>query len=317
LPANPRFRYAARLGFATALLTFCLIVIGSVVRTTGSGLACPDWPLCQGRLIPRLESHVLIEWFHRLVALLVSLSIFMLSALTLASAPLRARLGGLVGLLLSLLAVQVLLGALTVWKLLDPSVVSGHLAVALLIFSTLVTYARRARAETEPAGIGLDPRPPGRLPAFAAATVLTYLQALLGGMVSSRHAGLACPDWPTCFGAWLPPLQGLVGLQMAHRFGAYLLTAVVLVAAAGARNLADPALRRAGNTALTLVVLQVILGVSNVYLQTPVWLSALHLATATALLGVLLDATLRLAARPHREAAPEPAMAMGAGEALS
>lgn len=314
MPANPRFRIAAHLGFATALLTFCLIVIGSVVRTTGSGLACPDWPLCQGRLIPAFESHVLIEWSHRLVALLVSLSIVSLSALTLASAPLRARLGGLVGLLLSLLAAQVLLGALTVWKLLEPSVVSGHLGVALLIFSTLVTYARRARAEAEPARTGLDPRPPGRLAAFSAATVLTYLQALLGVMVSSRHAGLACPDWPTCFGEWLPPLSGLVGLQMAHRFGAYLLTGAVLVAATGARNLADPALRRAGNAALALVVLQVILGVSNVYLQTPVWLSALHLAAATALLGVLLDATLRLAARPRQAAAPAPALVMGAGE---
>jgi cytochrome c oxidase assembly protein subunit 15 len=313
LPANPRFQLAARLGFATALLTFCLVVIGSVVRTTGSGLACPDWPLCQGRLIPPLESHVLIEWFHRLVALLVSLAIVSLVALTLASSSLRARLGGLVVLLLSLLAAQVLLGALTVWKLLNPNVVSGHLAVALLIFSTLVIYTRRARAAAEPRVVSA-PRPPGRLAAFAAATLLTYLQALLGGMVSSRHAGLACPDWPTCFGEWLPPLQGLVGLQMAHRFGAYLLTAVVLIAAAGARGVADPAVRRAGPAALALVVLQVILGVSNVYLHTPVWLSALHLATATALLGVLLDATLRLAARPRSAVARLPMVVMGAME---
>mgnify|MGYP001797335875 CR=1 FL=1 len=40
-------------------------------RTTGRGLACPDWPLCEGRFIPRAEPHVLIEWSHRTVALLV------------------------------------------------------------------------------------------------------------------------------------------------------------------------------------------------------------------------------------------------------
>ena len=315
MPASPSFRSASRLGLATAFLTFCLIVIGSVVRTTGSGLACPDWPLCQGRLIPPFEFHVLIEWFHRLVALLVSLSIVSLAAWTLATSALRRRLGGLGVLLVCLLAAQVLLGALTVWKLLDPSVVSGHLGVALLIFGTLVTYTRRAREmSVEPARAT---RPAGRLAAFAAATTLTYLQALLGGVVSSRHAGLACPDWPTCFGEWLPPLSGPVGLQMAHRLGGYLLTAAVLVAAASVRNGPDRPLRRAGTTALVLVVAQVIFGVSNVYLRTPVWLSALHLATATALLGVLLDATLRLAALPRAAAAAGPVPVLRANQVAS
>lgn len=317
MPASPSLRTASRLGLATALLTFCLIVIGSVVRTTGSGLACPDWPLCRGQLIPPLESQVLIEWFHRLVALLVSLAIVSLGALTLSIAALRRRLGGLIVLLLSLLATQVLLGALTVWKLLDPSVVSGHLAVALLIFSTLVTYTRRAWREAAGHGITHAPRRAGLLPAFAGATTLTYLQALLGGVVSSRHAGLACPDWPTCFGAWLPPLQGPVGLQMAHRFGAYLLTALVLTAATAARHAPDARVRRAGPMALGLVVAQVIIGISNVYLGTPVWLSALHLATATALLGVLLDATLRIAALPRAAAEGDPVAVLRAGGAAS
>ena len=315
MPASPSFRIATRLGLATALLTFGLIVIGSVVRTTGSGLACPDWPLCQGRLIPPLESHVLIEWFHRLVALLVSLAIVSLGAFTLSIAALRRRLGGLIVLLWSLLATQVLLGALTVWKLLDPSVVSGHLGVALLIFSTLIVYTRRAERSAEE-GTRV-PRRAGLLPAFAAATGLTYVQALLGGVVSSRHAGLACPDWPTCFGAWLPPLQGLVGLQMAHRFGAYLLTALVLVAATAARHAPDPLVRRAGPAALGLVVAQVMLGVSNVTLGLPVWLSALHLATATALLGVLLDATLAIAALPRAAAETDPVAVLRAGGAAS
>jgi len=316
LPASPNFRIASRLGLATALLTFCLIVIGSVVRTTGSGLACPDWPLCQGRWIPPLESHVLIEWFHRLVALLVSLAIVSLGALTLSIGSLRRRLGGLIVLLWALLAVQVLLGALTVWKLLDPSVVSGHLAVALLIFSTLVTYTRHARGAEADRAIGAA-RPAGLLPLFAGASLLTYGQALLGGVVSSRHAGLACPDWPTCFGAWLPPMEGLVAIQMAHRFGAYLLTALVLAAAATARQAPDPQVRREGQWALVLVVVQVVLGASNVYLRTPVWLSAAHLATATALLGVLVDATLRILALPRGAVATASAAVLRAGGVTS
>ena len=161
MSANPTFRLAARLGLATTLLAYALIVIGSVVRTTGSGLACPDWPLCQGRWIPPFQLNVMIEWTHRLVALLVSLALVALSALTFARAALRRRLGGLVVLALSLLAMQVLLGALTVWKLLDPSVVSGHLAVALLIFATLLAYTRTAGLASEAGTVPAAVRPSG------------------------------------------------------------------------------------------------------------------------------------------------------------
>ena len=54
-------------------MMFGLIVLGSIVRTTGSGLACPDWPLCHGHLLPPMEFNAIVEWLHRFVALLVSL----------------------------------------------------------------------------------------------------------------------------------------------------------------------------------------------------------------------------------------------------
>jgi cytochrome c oxidase assembly protein subunit 15 len=304
LSAIRDFRVASSLGLATTLLAFALIVIGSVVRTTGSGLACPDWPLCQGRLIPPFQFNVMIEWFHRLVAMLVSLAVFATAGWTFSRPALRPRLAGLATLAMALLAAQVLLGALTVWKLLDPSVVSGHLAVAMLLFLALLSYTLVAQRGGEPADAATLPvRPPGLLPAFAFATGLTYLQALLGGLVSTHHAGLVCPDWPTCDGRWFPPLQGLVGLQMLHRWGAYLLTATLLVAATLARRAPDAGARAGARMALTLVVAQVIMGVCNVYLGAPVWLSAAHLATAMALLALLTVTTFRIAALPAGAAA--------------
>jgi cytochrome c oxidase assembly protein subunit 15 len=313
LPATRAFRVSSSLGLATTLLIFALIVIGSVVRTTGSGLACPDWPLCQGRLIPPLQFNVMIEWFHRLIALLVSLAIFGIAAWTLSRPTLRPRLAGLALVAVALLAVQVLLGALTVWKLLDPSVVSGHLAVGMLLFVTVLSYTLVAQRGVEPmeAAAGLV-RPAGLLAACTLATVLTYVQALLGGVVSTHHAGLVCPDWPTCDGQWFPPLQGLVGLQMLHRFGAYVLTASLLLAATLARNAPDAGVRAGVRMALTLMMAQVVMGVCNVYLGAPVWLSAAHLATAVALLALLIVATFRVAAMPARSAVGGGEIAAGA-----
>ena len=67
--APGRFRW---LVVATVAATYLLIVIGAVVRVTGSGLGCPDWPLCYGRLFPPLEFAPLLEYTHRLMGAVVS-----------------------------------------------------------------------------------------------------------------------------------------------------------------------------------------------------------------------------------------------------
>jgi cytochrome c oxidase assembly protein subunit 15 len=286
-----------------------LIVLGSVVRTTGSGLACPDWPLCEGRLIPRLESHVLIEWSHRLVALLVSTMLLVTVGWTLAHAPVRRRLGGLVTLAVALLFVQILLGALTVWKLLSPTVVSSHLAVAVLLFATLLVVARVASASADVAAPQAS-RAPGVLPLFATVTAAVYAQIVLGGIVSTSQAGLACPDWPTCRGEWFPPMQGLVGLQQAHRLGAYTVAALVVTAWFASRRVGDRTVRLAATSALHLVLVQVVVGVSNVLLGTPPAVSALHLAVAAGLLASMIVASHRLGGLPVVARGAEPA-AMG------
>lgn len=296
-----RFRIASRLAVGTAFLMFGLIVLGGIVRTTGSGLACPDWPLCHGHLLPPFEFNAIVEWLHRLVALLVSVSLLATAAWVVAHPALRARLGGLVSLAIVLLAVQILLGALTVWKLLDPAIVGGHLGVALLLFSTMIALALAAAAHAEPAAAVFPPRPAGLLPLFSLTAAVVYGQAVLGGIVSSNHASLACPDWPACNGDWFPPLRGLVGLQMAHRYGAYLLTALLAWVALRSRKAEDPVVARSGSMLLGLTIGQIALGVSNIALGIRPWLSALHLANAAGMLALSIATTFRLASSPRRE----------------
>lgn len=300
MPSPRVHRVVARTATATAGLMFLLIVVGSIVRTTGSGLSCPDWPLCHGQLIPPMQFNILMEWGHRLLALLVGLMLLGTVGVIACNPEARARYGGLGALAIALYFSQALLGALTVWKLLDPSVVSGHLAVGLLLFAVLVTTATLAHGDaTEQPRDAV--RPPGLLPLFALATLFVWFQAVLGGMVSTNHASLACPDWPTCNGEWFPRLTGLVGLQVAHRYSAYLLTLVLLTVAVSAERTRDLSIRWLGRLAGRLVLLQVAIGVGNVLLGVPVWVSALHLATASAILAVMLVATLKLAALPAVE----------------
>ena len=185
MPAARDFAVTARLATPTAVLMLVLIVVGSVVRTTGSGLSCPDWPLCHGKLIPPFQFNILMEWFHRLLALLTGVGLFATSAWTFAHREVRSQLGGLAALCLALFFSQALLGALTVWRLLDPSIVSGHLAVALLLFAALLTLALVAHHEAAP-----EPRPlvrtGGLRTGYALASLAVWAQAVLGGMVSGR-----------------------------------------------------------------------------------------------------------------------------------
>jgi cytochrome c oxidase assembly protein subunit 15 len=295
MPSARDFAITARLATATAVLMFALIVVGSIVRTTGSGLACPDWPLCHGRLIPPLQFNILIEWFHRLLALVVGIGLLATAAWTFARRETRARLGGLAALCIALYLSQAFLGALTVWKLLDPNVVSGHLAMALLLFATLLTLGLVARHESRE-GDAAAARPAGLRPWFGIAAAAIWLQAVLGGMVSTNHASLVCPDWPTCNGEWFPPLSGLIGLQMAHRYGAYLLIAYLGALALRSRRV--PAVRGLGVTLFVLVLLQGVIGVVNLMLGIPVWVSALHLGNAALMLALALIATFRLGPLP-------------------
>jgi cytochrome c oxidase assembly protein subunit 15 len=296
MPSPRAFAVTSRLALTTTALMFALIIIGSVVRTTGSGLACPDWPLCNGQLIPPMQFNVMIEWLHRLVALLVSVLLMATVAWVFIHREVRARLGALAGLSVLLLFTQVLLGALTVWKLLDPGIVGAHLGVALMLFASLLTIAlsARARAEESPAPPAADR---GLAGLFGLATFLTFAQAMLGGAVSTTGAGAVCPDWPTCNGVWFPPLEGAVGLQMIHRWGAYALLAVMLLVLVRSRGSADPVLRAGGAMLFALTMTQAMFGILNVLMGVPVWMSAVHLGTATAMLAMGVALTF-LAATP-------------------
>jgi cytochrome c oxidase assembly protein subunit 15 len=280
-------RFLARGFGALVALTSGLIVLGALVRAHGAGLACPDWPLCFGALVPRMNLEIAFEWTHRLVAGSVAVLFAALSVRALREAALRARVASLAVLAGALLGVQVLLGALTVWKLLAAWTVTSHLVAGNAFNACLLLMALRLRdaaRDAEPAARPLAPRRVRVL--LVASAALLGAQIVLGGLVSSTFAGMACPEWPRCSGGlWFPAWRGSVGLHLAHRWNAYLLGAALAATALAARG--TPRLGRLAGLALGLALAQTAVGVANVRLGLPVEVTGLHSALAALLVLAL------------------------------
>ena len=302
-------RLVERLALLLTALTYALLVLGNLVRSTNSGLSYLTWPLYQGRVIPDREFHVLMEFSHRALAGAVSLLLVVLAGAVLRSSETRSRLGGLLAVSIALIAMQIVLGALTVWKLLAPVVVIGHLATGQLFFvSALLMHLTclRDREEWPRAGAAA---PAGLAGLFTLCSLATFAQILLGGLVSANRAGLAVPTFPTANGSWFPPLTGLVGLQMLHRDGAYVLAALLIYAALRGRRSSQRKVRSSSTALAGMIVIQILLGALNVLWRIPLWVTALHLATATGILAMCVSTAFRLGSVPAGRQAPAAAAA--------
>ncbi len=275
------------------LFTFIQIVLGAVVRLTGSGISCPDWPLCYGLWFPTPAklaalggidysfAQVMFEWTHRFNAAVV------VGPLTLALALLawrrRRDIAGLWPISIAALVVVLIQGGLGGFTVLDrnsPWSVAVHLSVALVFLALLVWACLSTYGPPEGRR--------GRAGALIAAGALAALATMASGaMMAKSGATLACDGWPLCDGAWVPDLSDpLIRFHFGHRILALLTVVLVLVLAATARL-------GAMRWAVAIVAIQVVAGavVVNVFagdsLANQAAVGAIHQA-----IGVMLFATL-------------------------
>lgn len=145
-------RACRRLGVLTALAaayTYALVVFGGIVRITGSGMGCgDDWPRCNGQWIPEFTLATLIEYTHRLLGAgigVVVLAVFAYALVHRNSPGVAGRGGALrpLGVGAILLAVQIVLGAVTVRLELPTSITVAHFVTAMLFMATLIAAAIR------------------------------------------------------------------------------------------------------------------------------------------------------------------------------
>ena len=328
---------ARRLRALTVLatfLTFDLILIGALTRLTDSGLGCPDWPGCYGSASPiGAKAEILaaqtamptgpvthgkawMEMLHRYMAGGVGFLLVVLAGLSwwvwwrgrrtgeATPSPWWATLS------LAWVLVQGLFGAWTVTMKLFPAIVTLHLLLALGLLMLLAWQAESyaPRPLRWPAGLRR---------AVQAFTGLAIAQVALGGWVSTNYAVLACQDFPTCQGQWLPPtdfqhgftlwrelgrgahgdwlpFEALTAIHLAHRAGAMVVFAALLALAwalwrqdgqsgPGGQGAGGEG-RRWARRLLAVGGWQLASGLSNVVLGWPLVAALAHTGGAAALL---------------------------------
>ncbi len=315
-----------RIAWGAVALTFCVVVLGAWVRLSHAGLGCPDWPGCYGQLtwptaaseidaankaFPERPVEVDKAWremLHRYLAGGVLLAAYFLAV----AAFWRRRSDPTQPLALPvaialLVTLQALFGMWTVtWKLL-PSIVTAHLLGGLATLALLTWLALGAER-------GAGERP-GRRRWVWLGLGLLLVQIFLGGWTSSNYAALVCPDFPTCGGAWWPPMdpaegfslgreigvdysggvldyRARVAIHFAHRIGALVVAVYLSLLALG---LWRWGWRRSAAALFLVLGAQLALGVANVVQQLPLGLATAHNAGAAALLLTIVVIARRMA----------------------
>lgn len=285
--------------------TVFLVLAGSLVTSTDSGLSVPDWPTTYGWNMftfppSKWVGGIFYEHGHRLIASTTGLLTIVLAGwLWLHDSRLWMRRLGLVAL--GAVIAQGILGGLTVLYFLPAAVSTAHAGLAEIFFCMTVAIALftspgwlAGYGATSSALGGVDDASLRRVAIIT--TVLVYVQILLGATMRHTGAGLAIPDFPLMFGRLFPPFWNpKIAIHFAHRVGALVVVAAVLATAVHIRRherdrteLTRPAVLLVG-----LVIVQLTLGALTVLGRRDVWTNSAHVVCGALVLATSLALTLR------------------------
>ena len=270
-----------RIARGIAIATWMVMAIGSATRVMNAGLACPDWPLCYGSVLPaeQMNLQVFLEWFHRLIASTVGFATIVLcGAGWYFRTSLPKWLPWATSGSLSLVIFQGVLGGLTVTQLLRFDIVTAHLGTGLLFFSSLLAIATALSDQATPVdGQSLSTK---LFWLGLAAAILVYLQSILGALVASQWS------LHQCFAT-----QDMCIVLNTHLLGVIPATiaSIAVVVTSWLTKAIAPMLRRLASIAGLLVIAQVAIGYATYKLHLQVEpLTIAHQATGSALLGILV-----------------------------
>lgn len=277
-----------RLAVVTALFAYLQIALGGIVRVSGSGLGCPDWPLCHGRPYPPADAHAIAEYSHRAVGSVTG--VLIIATVVMAWIVFRKR-RPLVAWLASASLIGVVgegaLGGVVVAQELSPWLVLVHLGLAMMIIGFLVATA----VMSMPPSPGV-PDPTFRRLAILA-TAAMYVLLLTGSTVVASGADASCNSWPLCGNSFAFDFSGVNAFTMLHR-GSVLVIGLLLL------HVLSTAVRRwrsidgmsvIAGAAMAAFVLQVAVGAGSA-INGGAFFDGLHVALATLVWSGVLAATV-------------------------
>lgn len=310
-----------KLAIVGAILALLVILLGAYTRLKDAGLGCPDWPTCYGhfsvpvadaelqkaqQLFPGQTVVAAKAWpevIHRYFASSLGLVI---AAITLL-AWLARRKGHpllLPGILMVLVCVQGAFGAWTVTMKLMPIVVTTHLLLGMTTFSLLSVLALQLN------GVSLPPVSKGVRNLALLSLIIVFIQIFLGGWTSSNYAALVCVDLPVCQGDWSHTTDfasafaihvtdqnyefGILNyparmtIHVMHRFGAMAVFAMMGVLVGALWGTGQRVLQNLAVWMGFIVMLQVGLGISNVWNTLPLPNAVAHNVVGAVLLMTLI-----------------------------
>jgi protoheme IX farnesyltransferase len=276
-----------KLAAATVVTAILLVTIGVIVRATGSGLGCPDWPLCHGQLIPALnDPKAWIEWVHRTVAAVIGLEVLGLAIL--AFVDLRGRRLLLAASVVAgfVVGFQAWLGMETVRQGNSGESVTAHLASAMALVGLLVWILARSLYPARLTGHGSQRFT--LVAALGAGSVFALL--LFGSHVTATSQWFVFPDWPLMNGTLVPALTDANSAHVLHRWVAIVVGIIVagVVVAAWRRRPRTRAVTRLALVAAVLFPIQAIVGGLQILTKLSGWAQTLHLALGAIIWALLV-----------------------------
>ncbi|WP_254698692.1 heme A synthase [Parageobacillus sp. VR-IP] len=280
------------LSLLTLVVTYILIVFGGYVASSESGMGCgPDWPLCNGVLIPMLKGATLIEYAHRVIGAflaLLAVILFLQIIRTYRESSIRSVAFWMIGLLV----LQVLLGALVVIWDLPPIVVTIHLLIAMAFLCCIIWIWRfshsgfvRSKSSPGKANYGETKRILAHVNGIFALLVATFA---IGAYIKHKHYGLAC-SWLDCRDSWLP-INSAQFWQTSHRFLAAVSAIYILWLAGLAfyRNW-NNSIRRRLLLMVAAVLTQAAFGIMTIITNIQLPWAVSHLAVGTFLFAIVFE----------------------------